>query len=602
MSAPASTGGARRTARVAQWSRRRWPEVLLGAIALLPFVVAAIRAIADGYVAINDDALILLRTRDVLTADHPWLGTVSSASLTLGVVVSHPGPLMLDLMAAPVRVFGSGPGLVIGVVTLNGACLIGAATMAHRVAGRRAYALALLVGSVLAWSMGSDLLYDVWQPHALVMAFLLLLVLAWAVAAGRFAALPWAGAVASLLVQTHVSYAYLAPVVVLAGLAFALLEDRASWRRLAAPATWTVLVVLVLWAQPLWQNRFGPGPGNLDRLLAAATGRYGEGTVIGLVDSLRYSSAVLAMPPWVLRPSFGAKLAVGPIPSVGVAAASLVAITALLAVVVICSRSRDRRAERDAALIALVSLVVGLIALSRQPASTFGLPAPHQMRWLWPLGAFIAFALGLRLTAAWRSRTGLFIGLAAAVCVVSLANLPAHADRRIQPDADVAIPAARRLVARTDVLRGLGVLRYDTAGERFGQPYGAVLMQSLAERGIPFVVNDRWLGLQAGPARRYRGCDAPCGVRTIVAVRTGADAWRTPRGARRVIFVPGVTARELAELERLAAELGAAGATITRRGLVRGAPSTRAAAADRYESLRRQRDLGSVAVLVRPLP
>jgi len=584
------------------WLRRRWPEVLLGAIALLPIVVAAMRAIADGYVAINDDALILLRTRDVLTADHPWLGTVSSASLTIGVVVSHPGPLMLDLLAAPVRVFGSGPGLVVGVATLNGACLIGAAAMAHRVAGRRAFALALLAGSVLAWSMGSNLLYDVWQPHALVMAFLLLLVLAWVVAAGRVGALPWAGAVASLLVQTHVSYAYLAPVVVLAGLAFAVLEDRASWRRLAAPATWTIGVVLVLWAQPLWQNWFGPGPGNLDRLVGAVTGRYGSGTAIGLVDSLRYSSAVVAMPPWILRPSFGAKLAIGPIPSVGVAAVSLAGVAALLVVAIVCSRSRERRAERAASFVALVGLVVGVLALSRQPASTFGLPAPHQMRWLWPLGAFIALALGLRLTAAWRERTGLFIGLAVAVCGVSLANLPAYADRRIQPDADVAIPAARRLVARIDGLRGLGVLRYDTAGERFGQPYGAVLMQSLAERGIPFLVNDRWLGLQAGPARRYRGCDAPCGVRTVVTVRTGADAWRTPRGARRVIFVPGLTARELAELERLAADLEAAGATITRRGLVRDAPSTRAAAADRYASLRRQRDLGSVAVLVRPLP
>lgn len=602
MSDPAPTRGAGRIARLATWARRRWPELALGSIAALPIVAAAVRAIAEGSVAINDDALILMRTRDVLTADHPWLGTVSSASLTLGVVVSHPGPIMLDLMAGPVRLFGSAPGLVVGVATLNLLCLLGAAAMAHRVAGRRGSVLALLVGSTLAWSMGSALLHDIWQPHALVLPFLLLLVLAWALAAGRLLVLPWAAAVASLLVQTHVSYAYLAPTIVLTGLAVALLTERDARRHLGAPVAWTVGVVALAWAQPLWQNWAGPGPGNLSRLVGAATGRYGAGPVIGIDDSLRYSAAVVALPPWILRPSFGATLAIGPIPPIGVAAVAIAVVALLLVAVIGTSRGRPRRSERDAGIVALVALVVGVVALARQPTSSFGFPAPHQMRWLWPLGAFVVFALLLRITTAWHERRGPLVGLAALVVLVSVANLPAHADRRVQPDADVATPTARQLLARTETLRGRGVLRYDTAGERFGQPYGAVLMQSLAERGIPFVVNDRWLGLQAGPARQYRGCDARCGVRTVVTVRTGADAWSIPPGAQRVIFVPGVTQGELVAIERLATRLEVAGARITRRGRVRDAPADQAAAVDRYEALRRRRDLGSVAVLVRPLP
>jgi hypothetical protein len=602
MSAPAPTRGVGRLAGLIGWARRRWPELALGSIAALPIVVAAVRAIAVGSVAINDDALILMRTRDVLTANHPWLGTVSSASLTLGVVVSHPGPIMLDLMAVPVRVLGSGPGLIVGVSTLNLVCLLAAATMAHRIAGRRGYVLALLVGSSLAWSMGSALLHDVWQPHALVLVFLLLLVLAWSLAAGRLLVLPWAGAVASLLVQTHVAYTFLAPTVVLAGLAVALLTDRGAWRRLGAPVAWAGGVVLLAWAQPLWQNWAGPGPGNLGRLVGAATGRYGASAVIGIEDSLRYTAAVVALPPWILRPSFGATLAVGPIPPVGVAGAAVTCVALLLLAVIGTSRGRSRRTERDAGIVALVALTVGLVALARQPASGFGFPAPHQMRWLWPLGAFVVFALLLRITVAWRERTGPLVALGAVVVLVSVANLPAHADRRVQPDADVATPAARRLIARTEVLRGRGVLRYDTAGERFGQPFGAVLMQSLAERGIPFVVNDRWLGLQAGPARQYRGCDTRCGVRTVVTVRTGTDAWRRPPGSQRVIFVPGVTSAELATIDRLERRLEASGARITRRGTVRDAQAGLAVTVDRYEELRRRRDLGSVAVLVRPLP
>ena len=199
MTAPVVAGTRGRLDRLRAWTRAHAFEILLGAVAVLPIVVAAVRAIAQGYVAINDDALILLRARDVLTADHPWLGTVSSASLTLGVVVSHPGPLMLDLLAGPVRVFGSGSGLVIGVASINAACVVGAGVLAHRIAGRRAYAVTLLVAAVLAWSMGSALLFDVWQPHALVLPFLLLLVLAWSLAAGRLLALPWACAVGTLL-------------------------------------------------------------------------------------------------------------------------------------------------------------------------------------------------------------------------------------------------------------------------------------------------------------------------------------------------------------------------------------------------------------------
>ena len=42
--------------RLRAWTRAHAFEILLGAVAVLPIVVAAVRAIAQGYVAINDDA------------------------------------------------------------------------------------------------------------------------------------------------------------------------------------------------------------------------------------------------------------------------------------------------------------------------------------------------------------------------------------------------------------------------------------------------------------------------------------------------------------------------------------------------------------------
>ena len=60
----------------------------------------------------GDQALLEIRARDVLTAHHPLLGTASSAALNRDQVVplNHPGPLMFDVLALPVRLFGGGPG------------------------------------------------------------------------------------------------------------------------------------------------------------------------------------------------------------------------------------------------------------------------------------------------------------------------------------------------------------------------------------------------------------------------------------------------------------------------------------------------------------
>ena len=158
------------------------------------------------------------------------------------------------------------------------------------------------------WSMGSELIYDVWQPHVLVLPFLLLAVLGWSIAEGHLAALPWSVAVLSLLVQSHLSYVYLAPLIVIAGLVLHLVAVRGAWRPLLRPVAWSAAVAAVAWAQPLWQQVRGPGPGNLDLLVGAASGRYGTSDAIGLPLATRIVGAVVALPPWFLRPSFASTI------------------------------------------------------------------------------------------------------------------------------------------------------------------------------------------------------------------------------------------------------------------------------------------------------
>ncbi|MFM7618029.1 MAG: hypothetical protein ACKO72_11295, partial [Actinomycetes bacterium] len=484
-----------------RWVGAHRIELLAAIVALAPIVVAVVRAIANRYVPIGDDGLILLRSRDVLTANHPWLGTWSSSSLSLGVNLNNPGPLLFDLMALPTKVLGAGPGLAIGVGLVNGACLVGAATVAHRVAGRRGYLLVLLVGALIVWSMGSELIFDVWQPHVLVLVYLLLAVLAWAMAEGRAWTIPGSVALVSLLVQTHLSYVYLAPATLLAGVVIHLARTR-DWRVLVRPLVWSVPIAVVLWAQTLWQQVYGPGPSNLDRLIDAASGKYGSSDTIGFGLATRLVGAVVALPPWILRPSFadtipavritdaqGARIPVPGLPGFPLAALGLVVVLGLLALVVVASRGAERRATRSAGILGGVLVLTALGALTLMPVGAIGL-ASHQMRWLWPIGAVVLLALLLAITDRAADAPALVpsvLGVLALVCVLSLPTYVVPAGQTADRD---ATPSVRRMVERLDALRGYGVLLFDPSTLRFAEPYSGPLLAGLAAEGIPFVTAD----------------------------------------------------------------------------------------------------------------
>ena len=60
---------------------------------LLPIVVAVVRAVANDWFPVGDNALLAIRAADVGTRHHPLLGSWTSASLALGTDVNNPGPL-----------------------------------------------------------------------------------------------------------------------------------------------------------------------------------------------------------------------------------------------------------------------------------------------------------------------------------------------------------------------------------------------------------------------------------------------------------------------------------------------------------------------------
>ena len=210
----------RRTTRL-----RRMPEGidLLAALcviaAILPVVVATVRAISGDWRAIGDNAYFSIRAADVFTEHHPLLGSWTSASIAIGLDVNNAGPLLFDVLAMPVRIGGPDAGLAVGVALVNIASILGIALIARRQAGATAVVVAMAAATGLGWALGSELLFEPWQPHSLIFPFLCFLFMAWALVAGDLVMLPWAVGLGSYVAQTHVGYALLVPT--LGGLAVA---------------------------------------------------------------------------------------------------------------------------------------------------------------------------------------------------------------------------------------------------------------------------------------------------------------------------------------------------------------------------------------------
>jgi hypothetical protein len=538
--------GDRNRVRIAEPAPPRWIVPVAVIVTVLPIVVATVRALLDGWLAVGDNANMLIRADDVLTSNHPLLGTWSSASIAIGEDVNHPGPLLFDLLALPVKLGGSG-GVAVGVALVGIASVAGIGFFASRVGGPRLACWSLLAGAALAWAMGSELLHDPWNPHVVLLPFLLLLVLVVAMARGDLLALPVAVGVASLVVQTHLTYALLAPALCAVGLlALAYRHRRAVLRSV----TLALIVGALCWAQPVLDQLTGEG--NLGAL-AGGVGANEES--VGPALGARVVAEVFSTPPWWARPSFEKAFRVPPLqpthvngePNVaGLPAGSLAALTLLVvaaAVVGAWLLSRRRRDPVASALlvVAAVASVLVTAAVVTQPLSTVGITG-HQLRYLWPTAILVTVALGMAVAP--RRWTIALPG--ALLAVVSVAALPASG-ASVGPanDSDV-FPVLRALGEQLDDLEVREPIVYDTRGARFAEPWTPAVMVALAEHGIEFQVIEEFWRRQLGDGRWADGTASE-----RLYLREGEEADVVPPGARRVAYVQGITDDEVRELRKL---------------------------------------------------
>lgn len=503
--------------------RWRW---LLYAVTALPFVTAAARAVRQDWFPIGDSALLYLRTADVGTEHHPLLGSWSSASLSLGRNINNPGPLYDDLMAPFAHLFPTGVGNAIGVSALNLGFVVLAALAARRIGGTRYEAWTLLTAGALAWTLGSEVLFDIFQAHALLFPFLAALVLLTGAMTGHRWTWPWLVFVWSVILQTHISYAYIGAVVVATALVMAVPAipvPRGAWlgdQLRSRAVRWSAVVFVLAWIQPVVEQFTSEGEGNLSRLVKSAGG---TDISVGFGNAFRMVSAVFALPPWWTRWGFadtiqpagtvgtpdGLRVDIPWLPGWGVAVLGFVVLLALQVLALRWSWRSGRRVLLAVNVLALGGLLGSVVALGRLTIGPVGLAA-HHTRWLFVLALWSHAALlatGLRWLLLRRPELSRVVAVSAvAIAVVlAVANVPAYTQEH-GPLADTdTMPALRRVFDRLGPLETVDPVLYRTDNLRVYEPYSSAIMAQLVERGVEFRVDQEVMVRQLGPSRRADG-------------------------------------------------------------------------------------------------
>lgn len=487
----------------------RAPGMAVG-LALVPIVVAVARALDRGWIPMGDNAYFSIRARDVLTEHHPLLGAWSSGSGAVGVDVNNLGPLQLDLLAPFVRLFGFGPGTAIGVATVNCAAVTAVVLFAHRRLGALGAWIGAAMATALAWTLGSELLFEPRQHHALVLPFLALLVCVWSLLDGDRVALPATAFVASLLAQTHLTFAVPAMALSVIGVAGAALatwtgptSPTGSWRAWRRSALVTVLLLVVCWAQPLAEE-LQDGQGNISAVREAASA---SSEAYGLTDGARAMATVLVPPDGWWRPSFRSFDPAGDLLSSGAASAVLVVLVVAHAGVALVAIRRGDRTIAAWSATSVVAVAVSILTATTSPTSgPFGAVSGN-FRFLWPVATFATFGLlaaAVRLSGRRATQVVLPV-LVLATAVLAVAALPISYQSPGPEDDAPLIPVARSL--RDQVLDHdlPGPVSVDRSGLFFGEPYTYVVLAALQETGVDIVLDAPTDISRFGEGRRREG-------------------------------------------------------------------------------------------------
>jgi hypothetical protein len=380
------------------WVVERRMVLLVGLLAALPVVVAAIRALAWHWFPVSSDqATIAARAVDVLSDQSPLVGQYSLQSLLTGHATYSPGPLLYWLLAIPARVGPSA--MVVTMAAVNIASVMGTVALARRRGGNGLmFATAILV-AIMCHSLGTERLHDIWNPYVALLPLLMLIFVCWSIACGEHRLLPLAALVASFVAQAQVAFAFPAAGLLLVAICGAVISRRrgqiqsSALRRSVAAA---VLVALVCWSAPLYDQAIHR-PGNFVAIVQAGTVRH---TAVGAATAWRAVVRTVGLPPWWLRdpPSSPERLSdLSSVSALAAISAGLV-VASLIAIAVVGARRRRIDVVAVGAIGLVLLAAVAVAAGSTPTRHGLLLTLGYTLWWASPIGMWVYLSLGWAAT------------------------------------------------------------------------------------------------------------------------------------------------------------------------------------------------------------
>lgn len=498
----------------------RVPFRVAAAFAVLPIAVSAVRHGLAEWVPVGDAATTAVRANDVFSDHFPLVGMWSAASGWAGRPINFPGALQLYFMAVPMRLLGNTWGVLLGVAAINTASLLTACWLIRRRVGYRNATVACVFIASFVWTLGSEVLVDMTPMQMVTVPCMLLFVAAWAVADGDLAALPILALVANYLVLDHLTLSAVVPTMVVLASGLLLVGLRAE--RKHAPDQWArtkprftralgiaLLISALAWTPPLIQQFTGPPPHNLTNLYEAS--KIDPPRVVPWGEAISAVGAVVAAPPWWLRPTFRdpafhsdgtgrpALLVIG----------FAVALAALYATALVKAKRRGDRTVATGLWIAF-GTVVAVTITAKKSTNMLGL-LPGYLHSLWVSSVFVWMIAAVALVRLWQPSASRAASLRASVAPIGAAALTVMLSVLTFPSSDQgsgtwpwAVPAAKEINAEAiPQLRGRGPVLVVAGGSLEEGAIQSSLLLALQAEGIPFLLTGTMNRHQFGKNREF---------------------------------------------------------------------------------------------------
>jgi hypothetical protein len=516
-------------------------------VTLMPVIIVVVQRAGRAYLPMQDQALIDLRVRDVLTfsSNTPLVGAYSHDWF------NHPGPAMFYLAAPFTWLFGNAPwATLVAFALLQGLAIAWTARLAWKTGGLNWIVMWMAVVALSYLGTTPWILQRPWNPSVAFPFFILFVLQCWVVARGDPRRLLGFAFVGSFLVQAHIGYAIL--VVVLGGWALTSLtvQLRRQHRRIArSDLLWPAVVFAVMWFPVLVLDPVLDAPSNLERIARFFITTPNAPPRLGFSVALAYlASEFHWRPPWLGGSDRVNPLTLDAIPS----SAAWLIVPAVLVVLAWWLSWRARRQElRLVAELVAVLLVTSLGSLMLVRAE------PQEYLFFWRIVAgtatvvlILTIALATLAQGRWRAAGWawtLLLALIVALGSGSFADQVAAADGPVNPIEPIEASILAQL-HRDGQPDGPALVR--TWGTTI-DGLAAGLIDELARQGKPVFV-DRSLGFEFGNGRTATIRD----VRWVLIVTEDSPRYSvasTYPGARVVAVshpLPTAQQNELVELQR----------------------------------------------------